>query len=217
LPHQLSWLSHKFRCEVEGPPESTVQVSGPRHLTSCLPHPIILQVVLASASALREEGCLPPAGLSRTTTVWCAMQSQLQPDMAKSSPQFHSDRFFSRLVKLIKCLSSLWFGNPSQHSSCFCTIENNGNYPLNNQFLHFTFNLRKDAGPTPSVTMTSLPSADFPWCLCPLGNRKPTRMRTAVPAYRVLAISLKQVKQFPGDPDSDWDRGGGRGSHKRKD
>lgn len=104
--------------------------------------------------------------------------------------------------KLINHLSSLSLSNPSQHSPSLFPLGNNGNYPLNNQFLQFTFNLQKDGRPS-----TPICNHNFVFHLPsflgahPLRKRKGHRVEAAGSVCGVLAISLKQVRHFLGDSD----------------
>ena len=52
------------------------------------------------------------------------------------------------------------------HSSfhpCFFILENNGNYALNNQLLHFTFNLWRAGRPGSACNHGSISTAFPPW------------------------------------------------------
>lgn len=95
-------------------------------------------------------------------------------------------------------LSSLGLSNPSQHSKF--PLENNGDHPLNNQCLQFTFNLLEGDGPSTSTSdhnlvfhLPPIPGAH------PL-KRKGHRVEAGGLVCVILELSLKPVWQYLGDP-----------------
>lgn len=118
--------------------------------------------------------------------------------------------FTADVQKLINRHSSFSLSNPSQHSPSLFPFENNANYPLNNQFLQLTFNLRKDDRPSAPICdhsfVFSPPSSP---CAHPLRKRKGHRMEAAGSVCRVLEISLKQARHYLGEPDRHDEPAGG--------
>lgn len=85
------------------------------------------------------------------------------------------------------------------HHSKF-PLENNGDHPLNNQCLQFTFNLPEGDGPSTSTSDHNLVFHLPPILGAHPLKRKGHRAEAGGLACVVLALSLKPVWQDLGDP-----------------